>query len=262
MENTYWHRQTKDAPLFPDLLWSRPENRRHAGKLLIIGGNSFGFAVPGEAYTEAVKAGVGIARVLLPDAVKAVAKHALETVEFAPSTPSGSFNRKALAEMLDHAHWADGTIMAGDLGRNSETAIVIESFLQKYSGPLTVTKDAVEYMYSPAKLALSRGNMTIVLTIAQLQKLARAAGHPKAVTFGMDFLQLIEWLHEFTNEYPINIVVKHLDTVFVASGGQVSTTKQEAGVKTWRVRHATHAAVWWLQHSARPFEAITTAIIN
>ncbi|HSX27740.1 MAG TPA: hypothetical protein VLG25_03070, partial [Patescibacteria group bacterium] len=124
MASTYWQKQTKDKPLFPDLLWSRPENRAQAGKLLIIGGNAHGFAAPAEAYGQALEAGIGVVRVLLPDAVKAVAKHALETVDFAPSTPSGSFSKKGLAEFISHASWADGVLIAGDLGRNSETAIL------------------------------------------------------------------------------------------------------------------------------------------
>jgi NAD(P)H-hydrate repair Nnr-like enzyme with NAD(P)H-hydrate dehydratase domain len=185
MDRTYWHKQTKENPLFPDLLWSRPENRAHAGKLLVIGGNAHGFAAPAEAYMESMKAGVGLTRVLLPDAVKAAAGHALETVDFAPSTPSGSFSKKSLAEFLDHAAWADGVLLAGDLGRNSETAILLESFLQKYVGLITLTKDAIDYTYGFAELALTRPDTTLVLTLAQLQKLAKAAKYTKAVQFSI-----------------------------------------------------------------------------
>ena len=58
----YWQRQEPGEPLFPDLLWSRPENRQFAGKLLIMGGNAHGFAAPAEAYAHAEKAGIGVAR--------------------------------------------------------------------------------------------------------------------------------------------------------------------------------------------------------
>ena len=44
MNHDYWHKQTSSKPLFPELIWSRPENRQLAGKLLIIGGNLHGFA--------------------------------------------------------------------------------------------------------------------------------------------------------------------------------------------------------------------------
>ena len=42
--HTYWHKQTADAPLYPDMEWSMPELRDQAGKLGIIGGNKLGFA--------------------------------------------------------------------------------------------------------------------------------------------------------------------------------------------------------------------------
>lgn len=262
MEDTYWHKQTKGAPLYPDMLWSRPENRAHAGKLLIAGGTAHGFAAPALAYTETVAAGVGTSRVLLPDAIKEVARHALETVEFAPSTPSGSFSRKALAEFIDHGLWADAVLLAGDFGRNSETAIVIETFLQKYSGLTIITHDAVDYLYAPAKLVIARDKTSLVLTIAQLQKLAKAIGYPHAVTFAMGILQLVAWLHEFTLLYPITIVTKHLDIIYVAHKGFVTTTKLLNGLKIWRVSTAGYVSVWQLQNPNKQLESATTAVVE
>ena len=43
-------KQTKAKPFFPDLLWSRPENKFHAGKLLIVGGNAQAALAPAQAY--------------------------------------------------------------------------------------------------------------------------------------------------------------------------------------------------------------------
>jgi NAD(P)H-hydrate repair Nnr-like enzyme with NAD(P)H-hydrate dehydratase domain len=98
MENTNWFKQTPDKPLFADLLWSKPENRLHAGKLLIIGGNKHLVAAPGVAYSAAQKAGIGACRVILPDSTKRMVGKVFPEAEFAPSTPSGSFAR----ESLDH----------------------------------------------------------------------------------------------------------------------------------------------------------------
>ena len=53
MDRTYWHKQTVEKPLFPDILWSRPQNKRQAGKLLIVGGHAESFAAVGEAYAAA-----------------------------------------------------------------------------------------------------------------------------------------------------------------------------------------------------------------
>ena len=122
-------KQTSGTSAFPDLHWSRPENRLHAGKLLVIGGNLHGFAAPAEAYSEADKAGAGAVRVLLPDATQKLIGKFVPEAEYAPSTPSGSFAQLSLNEWLISSSWADHVLLAGDLSRNSETAIVIEKFL-------------------------------------------------------------------------------------------------------------------------------------
>ena len=118
----YWHKQLPDKPLYPDLLWSRPEQAAQAGKLLVIGGNAFGFSAPAEAFQAALDAGVGTCRVILPDRLQKTVGRILEAGEYAPSTPSGSFAKKSLATLIDYSQWADATLLAGDFGRNSETA--------------------------------------------------------------------------------------------------------------------------------------------
>lgn len=260
MDTTFWRKQTADKPLFPDLIWSRPEHRAQAGKLLIIGGNLHGFAAPAEAFGEAEKAGVGTAHVLLPDAVKKLAGGILQTVEYAPSTPSGSFSQKALAELLAESAWADGVLVAGDLGRNSETAILLEKFAGKYIGQLTLTKDAVDYAIATPQLVLSRTDTLLVLSFAQLQKLAVKAGFAQAFAFSMDLLHFTKLLHVFTTEYPAHIIVKHLDQIHAASGGQIVSTPSSNEQEIWRVKTAAHATVWRLQNPSKPLAALATAV--
>ncbi len=260
MSPDYWLRQAHDKPLFPDLEWSRPENRLHAGKLLVVGGSAHGFAAPAEVYTESEKAGVGVARVLLPDATRKMVGTVVDYIDFAPSTPSGSFSHKAIAELCSLAEWADGIVFAGDLGRNSETAIWLEKFLAKGETPTVITKDAADYVSASPNMALERPNTTLVISLSQLQRIAMAAHFPQAVRFNMSLLQLVDWLHDFTELYAPNIIVKHLDTIFVAVDGQVSTTKIAHELPIWRAKTAAHAAVWWLQNAMRPFEALSTAV--
>lgn len=255
--------QTKENPLFPDLEWSRPENRLHAGKLLVVGGNVHGFAAPGEAYSEVLKAGIGSARALLPDALRKTVGAVIPEADFAPSTPgSGSFSQKALAELLDASNWADGVLVAGDLGRNSETAILLETFLAKFRGKITLTKDAADYIATSPKVALAREETLLVLSFSQLQRLAVAAKFPQPVTFGMDLLHFAEWLHTFTTTHKPLVIVKHLDTILTAADGQVSTTKLSQEKPIWRTKTAAHATVWWLQHPQKPFEAITASLLT
>jgi NAD(P)H-hydrate repair Nnr-like enzyme with NAD(P)H-hydrate dehydratase domain len=261
LSKSYWHKQTVEQPLFPDLLWSRPENRNQAGKLLIVGGNAHGFAAAGEAYTAAKAAGIGTARVLLPDSLQKTVGKVFVAGEYAPSTPSGSFSRKALAEALAMAGWADSLLLAGDFGRNSETAIMLEQLASKYTGQLIITKDALDYFIKTPEPLLQRDSTLLVLSFAQLQKLGTGARFATAFTFDMDFLRLIDVLHNFTEQYRAAIIVKHLDTIFVAANGQVSTTKLATDLPIWRVKTAAAASVWWLQNPAKAFQALTAAVL-
>ncbi len=260
MERTYWHKQTPSKPLFPELEWSQPENKLHAGKLLIIGGNAQGFAAPAEAYAQAQTAGIGMARVLLPDSLQKTVGKLFPAAEFAPSNPSGGFAQASLAEVLAQAAWADGVLMAGDAGRNSETAIVLENFLAKSTGQVTITKDTVDYFTTTPQSVLGRPNTTLVLSFAQLQKLATNAHFSAPFTFNMDLLRLVDTLHQFTTIHSLHLITKHLDTVFVATNGEVSSTKLNHPHEIWRVHTAATASVWWLQNPAKPFQALTTAV--
>lgn len=259
---SFWRRQNKDKPLFEDLLWSRPENRRAAGKLLIIGGNAHGFSAPAEAYGIAIKTGVGLTRVLLPLAVKGVVGNLLETVDYAPNTPSGSFASSSLAEWQEHAAWADGVLLAGDFGRNSETAIVLEKFLDRYSGQATLAKDTVDYCLGFAENLVQRPNTLIVATMADLQKLFKNTKQPVAITFGMDLIRLTEALHDYSSKIAATILVKHLDQYILAQSGQVVTSPAPKELEeAWRVETAAKASVWWLQNPGKTVEAISSALI-
>jgi hypothetical protein len=257
----YWQKQTKELPLFADLLWSRPEQTAQAGKLLIVGGNVHGFAAPAEAYNEVIKAGVGLSRVLLPDSLQKTVGRILQNGEYAPSTPSGSLARRALDSLLEMSMWADATLLAGDFGRNSETAILLEQFINKYSGQVTLTKDTIDYLIHTPNTLLNRPQTLLVLSFAQLQKLAINIHFDQAFTFDMDFLNLIDMLHNFSLRYKTGLIVKHLESLFVAYDGQVSSTKLSSEMPVWRVKTAAHAAVWQLQNPTKIFAALTTSLI-
>ena len=258
----YWHQQLADKPLFPDALWSRPERRNTAGKLLIIGGNGYGFAAPAEAFSVAQKAGIGEARVVLPDVLRKTIGKTFVAGQFVPSTPSGSFSHKALADIIDMSNWAEGILLAGDLGRNSETAMLIEKFIANYHSQLVITKDSADYVINTPAIILDRRDTTLVISLGQLQKLAMSLSFAKHFTFKMDLLQMVEVLHEFTIAYPINIVVKHLGYIFVAIKGEISNTKSTEDQDNWQVQVATYAVVWWLQNKVAPFEALSSAVYS
>lgn len=258
MNHMYWRKQAADKPLFPDILWSRPESKAGAGKLAIIGGNAFAFGAPGIAWNEANDSMVGICHVLLPDAIKKTVAQLLPEAEFAPSNPSGSFSKKALDDLLRLSQWSDCAMLAGDLGRNSETAILLESYLAKYTGLLAITQDAADYFKEMPLLALDRPQTLVTVSLAQLQRMFIATPFIKPITYGMSTPQLVETLHEYTAKYQACIITKHNDLIFVAQNGQVVTQKHED--KVWRIKTTARSAVFWLQNPSKQFEAIVSSL--
>ena len=259
MEDTNWLRQTPDKPLFPDLLWSRPENKRQRGKLLIVGGSSHGFAAPADAFAAAGKAGIGTARVLLPDSTQKIIGTSFAEAVFAPSTPSGSFSRQTLAELLENAGWADGVLLAGDFGRNSETAILLESFLDKYKGQVTIAGDSLDYFLETKSPALNREGTALVINLGKLQKLAKNNRPSTPVLHNMNLHELVTVLADWTNGSPATFITKHADNLVVAAGGKISTTPQKEE-SNWQIDLAAYASVWLLQQPEKSFETITTVV--
>jgi NAD(P)H-hydrate repair Nnr-like enzyme with NAD(P)H-hydrate dehydratase domain len=259
MDTPYW-RQQADKPLFPELEWSRPENKLQAGKLLIIGGNKFGFVEPAEAFSAAEKAGAGTCRMLLPDSLKPFVGKTFAAGTLSPSTPSGSFSGRALADFVDNASWADAVLVAGGIGRNSETTVLFETFLEKYTGPVTLTKDAADIFCQQPITMLHRPDTLLVLAMGQLRLLGSEAHFPRAFTSDMGLVQLVDALHEFTKRFSLAIITRHQNNYIVAIDGQISTTPIRHETPVWRVNTAARASVWWLQNPNKRFEALTTAV--
>lgn len=251
MDQSYWQKQGSE-PLFPELEWSRPQHKKQAGKLLIIGGTSQGFSAPAEAYAEATKAGIGSVRVLLPDSLRKTVGKLFPEAEYAPVTPSGSFGATALADFCDASEWADALLLPGSIGRNSETEALLENFFEKYDGQLTLSGDAADIFCQMPHPIAHRPDTLLVLELAQLQKLGSNLRFPRAFTSAMGLAPLADALHEFTKRFAPYIVVPYENQVVVAVSGQVSTT--EAATPS-----AAKAATWWLQTSAKPFEALTVS---
>lgn len=255
----YWRKQT-DKPLFPDLIWSRPQNKTAAGKLLIIGGNAHGFVDVNAAFGAATKAGVGTIRLLLPSSLQKRVGGFLEA-EFAPTTPSGGFGNDALSPALDLASWADGVLLAGDFSKNSETTIFLEKFITKYSGMLTLCGDSLDNL-APYSLAIfNRAQSCIVPSLRQLQLMATAAKFKNPIKLVEDLIKTVEACSDLTKAHPVHLLLPVNNQVIVASDGAVVTTKFNEKLAA-NVNLAASGAVWWLQNPVKPLEAITSAVYS
>lgn len=253
----YWQKQGSE-PLFPHLVWARPETRATAGKLLIIGGTAQSFAAPAESYAAANQAGVGTARIILPSSLRKTVSKLFPEAEFAPSTPSGSFGQQALGELLPLASWADGVLIAPDTGSNSETTLLFESLLTKFPGHITLCGDVIDVLTRQPEIMLDRAETTLVLSFAQLQKIASVAKFPEAFTSDMPLLRFVAALREFAKQHDAHMLVTFGELTAVTAQGRVSTTEL---VSTSVAAQAARTATWWLQNTTKPFEALTTSII-
>ncbi len=261
MDLTYWQKQNTSKPLFPDIEWNKPERRDQAGRLLIIGGNKLGFAAAAEGYQTAKSIGAGQVRVLLPDALKSSVPKTLTDVILCASNPSGSLGSDALNDCLASTAWAEGVLLIGDAGRNAETAILYEKLIQQYTGPLTITRDAIDLVKNNATALVERPHTNLVASFAQVQKLLQAVYYPKMLTFNMQLLQLVEALHKFTITYPCTITTLHKDQLIIASDGRIVTQEWGNAMAIWRGSVATKAATYWLWNPTDPLKSIAASVM-
>lgn len=262
MDTSYWLKQTPSKPLFPDIEWSKPEQKARAGKLLIIGGHAQGFVAVAETYNTALKAGVGEVRVLLPDSLKKNLPPNLTEATLLPSNPSGGFSKDAWPEIKAGAQWADGVLLPGDAGRNSETAILYEKLLQETDTPLTITRDAADLLKNNYSALAERPNTLLILSFAQAQKLLSGVYYPKILTFSMPIAAFVDVLHKFTLTYPTTLMILHNENLVVASDGKVSSTPWTDAMAIWRGNTAAYAASYCIWSPGQIFEASTASLIR
>lgn len=260
--SSFWQTQSSTKPLFPDIEWSKPEQKSQAGRLAIIGGNKLGFIAVNDAYAFADKLGVGQVRAILPEALKKAVPPTVTDAVFIASNTSGGFSREASPEILASANWADVCLLIGDMGRNSETAMVCEDLMTKYDGPLVITRDAVELFRPIADRLVARDKTTLVLSFAQLQKLFQTVYYPKILSFSMQLMQLVDALHKFTVTYPVTIVTFHQNQLVVAHNGRVVSQQFDQPMAIWRGLTATKAACYLLWSPSKPLEAVATSFVS
>lgn len=259
MANTDWLKQS-DKPLFDEILWSRPENKKAAKKMLVVGGNIHGFHSLAEAYNQAEQAGIGELKAIYPDKLKTVLGSLPINSDTLPSTGSGAFAKNGLNRLLAYSDWANGILFCGDLGKNSETTVLLENFLKLSKLPICLCQDAFDI--APIPLLSTREQTLLVLSLGQLQALGKQLNFPSAFTSNLDLLGMVDALATLSKSHSFMIITKHIGQTIVASKGKVSTTPVTNDGPSWTVTTAAKASVWWLQHPESPFEALTTSVFS
>ena len=218
--------QDVSKPLFPDVLLE-PERQDLRGKILLIGGSSAGFAGINYAYTRSLELGVGEVKVLLPKALEKLLPQNPDFV-FSGDPKALGFTKSIDDDLKSLASWADGILLVGDFGKNSETAQIFSHFLQNLKDyntdkkPILITRDAVDLLL-PA-LPLESPNIRIFLTFTQLQKLLKHVFYPKIITFTMPLPQLADVLHKLTLTYQCGLATFANDNFIASLNGELVAT--------------------------------------
>lgn len=247
----HWQKQADNEPLFPALIWNKPETKQTAGKLLIIGGQKDHFSNLAKVYQQATNAGAGHIKVLVPDSLAKIIDF-LPGVEFAPANASGGFGSISLANMLDVGNWADMVLLAGDFGKSSETTLVLDKFVDQFSGWLSISSACFESVDTD----ISNGGKTLLITnFDELQKFSKHNNFDQAFTSTMGAVNFARVLGDFSQTVKIGIVCKFENNLWVAVDGKVSSTPRKADLN----QLAATSSVWLMQNPTKPYEALTTA---
>jgi hypothetical protein len=258
---SYWQKQS-DTPLFPDTEWSKPEQK--LGHLAIIGGNSQNFSAVNQAVGTASKLPLKSIKAYLPDSLKSKIP-ANPITYLTASNNSGGFSREASAPIKKAMSEADYILFIGDLGRSSDTAITITDIIKSDDKPYIITRDTVDLIMPEFKNIVTAPHCTIFASMPQLQKVFRTIYYPKIILLSMPLVQLVETLHKFTITYPCTIATLHNESLIVANGGQITTTKLKdtaySPLSVWNGALPAVIATYNIWSPANPLESTTTAFL-
>lgn len=248
--------QIKGKAEYPEMLWSKPENRNYAGRLTLIGGNSNSFANLSKTFALLQKEIINSVNIELPDSLLKKLHGLLPEGIYLPSNPSGGLSKKALSEMLVYSANSDHTLIIGDLGQNSETEILIERFFEEFKGWTTIANDTIDLIGNVPNKILSRGKINLVINFNKLQKLLIKAKYDKPLTSKMSLNTFAEILQDLTNKHDISLITFYLEKCIYAYSGKVGVAEIPEDINLV----STKSAVWIMQNPSKIYESISTAI--
>lgn len=251
-----WQKQ-HNGPLFSDLLWSKPENKMQAGKLLIIGGQAGEFANVAEAYQAATQGGAGHIKVLLPESLIKLTG-SLPDVEYAAANKSGSFAAQSLDAFIKLSQWSDHVLLAGDLGKNAETQVLIDKYLQKVTAHITLNYLVRESIGPQQFFGHVSYLKNLVISFNQLQEMGKQYKLTQGITSTMAAAELAETLSQLTRDKQICISGYFNELIWTSAQGKVVSTKIREPLNNTEL--AAYTATWLMQHPLQPEKALASAV--
>ncbi len=217
MNLDYWIKE--DKAIDENIFWNIPEQK--TGTIQIIGGNSNSFSTEIKQAEFLNSLNLKEVRLLLPDSLRTKIPP-VPGVNFAPSTESGSFDKSN--ELKFAINDADITLLSGDFSKNSATSVALTTAIKESTKPIVLVRDAIDSVSDSAEEFIEKGNITLVATMGQLQKLFRSLMYPKMILLSSPLMPIVETLHKFTLSYPVTILTFHQEKIIVASSGKVITS--------------------------------------
>lgn len=255
----YWQRQEESEPLFPDILWSMPETNVQRKKLVLVGGNTHSFMGVARSYELVNQAGVGECKVVLPKKLERLVGASLPEAVYLENNASGGITKDSVSSMLEYERWGDGVLLAGELGHSSETSLFVNEYVAKSKKPLVLSGDTLDSFYENPASIFGREETVVVADFKQLQRFAPKLGITTPLTSDMGLVKLVEALHEITENREALIVTQHQASLTVAMYGEVASTHYKPD-SNWQLEVAAKAAVFYLQHAGKPFQAVTSSV--
>lgn len=228
---------------------------RHAGRLLLVGGQSGNFSVPNNIYLVAQASGVGECQIAFPDSLqKTLAPTGIGI--FTPANPSGSFGKGSVGMILEAATDFDAVGIGGDLGNNSQTTVALESLLTQCEQPVALYDDALELLRFQPDLIARRPRRLVIADMNDLFKLAGRLGVALPTIKDGGVTAKIEIVRALAAATTADYVIFGRE-IIVASAGEVSVT--DLGYTPEPAVVYGVAMVFWLQNRKSPFQGLTTA---
>ena len=199
MNLDYWIKS--DKAIDENIFWNVPEQR--TGILQIIGGNSNNFSTEIKQTEFLNTLNLKEVRLLLPDSLRTKIPP-VPGINFAPSTESGSFDKSS--ELKFAINDADITLLSGDFSKNSITSVALTSAIKESTKPIIIARDTIDVVSESAEEFIEKGNITIVATMSQLQKLFRNLMYPKMILLSSPLMPIVELVGVFTK--PIVLMIR------------------------------------------------------
>lgn len=249
---------------YKDLYWNVPDGQKK-GEIAVAGGNAGNFRVPVKTAEYLFKEfPLKTVRVVLPETLKTKLPPLPDAV-FLKDVAGGSIaDAEGLKKAMDAV---DFSVVVGDLSKNSVTAGAVGKAVTGSHKPVLITRDTVD-LIAGEKLEqiLMREGLTLVGSLAQMQKILKNVYYPKVLTLSQSLVQVVEAFHKFTLSYPVQIVTLHEGQIIVASSGKVVAVpmvKTPYSVLTiWNGEMAARIACLNLYNPGKFVEATVAAVMG